>query len=77
MAKTQVVFCPKCKRPVEAADYFSSGGISDWRIESAGIGIVCPRCGYRGLPLSMDIEGIEKKSRKGSGKSKKRKEKSE
>ncbi len=68
MAKTQVVFCPKCKRPVEAADYFSSGGISDWRIESAGIGIVCPRCGYQGLPLSMDIEGIGKKNTEESGK---------
>lgn len=56
----KVTFCPKCKKPVEARDYFTSGGRSDWRVESAGTTIRCSKCDYPGPPLELTVEEYTK-----------------
>jgi len=64
LASDKVVFCPKCKKPVEARDYFSSGGLSDWRIESTGSMIRCSGCEYFGPPLEATLEQYKKLHKK-------------
>ena len=59
--KKETVICPKCKKPVEAKDYFSSNGISDWRVESIGVKIVCSKCDYSGLPISINKHKAEER----------------
>lgn len=57
---SRIVFCPKCKKPVEAKDYFSMGGVSDWRVEGAGTMIRCPKCDYSGPPVEATLEEYKK-----------------
>lgn len=49
----EVYFCPKCKKKVEAKDYFATAGLSDWRADTPGVNIRCsnPKCNYEGPPL--------------------------
>jgi len=54
-----VIFCPKCKKPVQASEYFTREGLSDWRVESVGITINCSNCGYSGLPIQLSIENYK------------------
>jgi len=56
----EVNICPKCKKIVEAAEYFSKDGLSDWRVESIGITIACSKCGYSGLPIQISVKDIKK-----------------
>jgi hypothetical protein len=60
LASDKIIFCPKCKKPVEAKDYFSTSGLSDWRVESAGGLIRCSECDYSGPPLEATLEGYKK-----------------
>jgi hypothetical protein len=60
MVSDKLVFCPKCKKPVEARDYFSTDGVSDWRVEGTGTFIRCQKCGYSGPPLEAPIEDYKK-----------------
>jgi phage FluMu protein Com len=60
MKSKKVVFCPKCKKTVEAKDYFTTSGASDWRVESIGVTIRCSKCSYSGLPLETTPENYKK-----------------
>ncbi len=60
MASKRITFCPKCLKPVEAKEYFSTRGMSDWRADTAGTTISCSKCGYSGLPVQADIEDYQK-----------------
>jgi hypothetical protein len=60
MASDKITFCPKCLKPVEAKEYFSAGGMSDWRVNSIGATISCSKCGYSGLPLQSSFEEYKK-----------------
>jgi len=62
MASGKVTFCPKCLKPVEAKEYVSTGGMSDWRAGFVGASttIVCSKCGYTGLPLQAGMKEYEK-----------------
>lgn len=64
MPLDKVRFCPKCLKPVEARDYFTSGGISSWRAESIGTTIECPKCGYSGPPVEVGLEDYKKLMKK-------------
>jgi len=60
MSSRKVTICPRCKRPVQASDYYSTTGISDWRIETVGVAIRCPDCDYFGPPVELGIEEFKK-----------------
>jgi len=62
MASGKVIFCPKCLKPVEAKEYVSRGGMSDWRAGFVGATtyIICSKCGYEGLPIQTTIEEYKK-----------------
>jgi hypothetical protein len=60
MPSDKITFCPKCLKPVEAKEYFSTGGMSDWRADSIGATINCSRCGYSGLPLQAGMRDYQK-----------------
>jgi len=60
MKDKKIVICPNCQKLVEAKEYFSSEGPSDWRVESIGVSIVCSKCDYSGLPLQLDEKNYEK-----------------
>ena len=49
----EIYFCPKCKKKIEAKDYFATAGLSDWRADTPGVNIRCsnPKCNYEGPPL--------------------------
>lgn len=64
MKDSKITFCPNCQKPIEAKEYFSKGGVSDWRVESVGITIVCSQCNYSGLPLTATMEDYEKIAKK-------------
>lgn len=59
-----VTFCPKCLKPVEAKEYFSTGGMSDWRVNSIGATIKCSKCGYSGPPIQLGMEEYRKLMKK-------------
>jgi hypothetical protein len=56
----KVIFCPKCMKPVEASEYFTREGLSDWRVESIGVTIRCSKCNYSGLPIQLPLEKYKK-----------------
>lgn len=56
----KVSFCPKCRKAVEAKEYFSTEGGSDWRVESVGTTIRCTKCGYSGPPAEASAEDFKK-----------------
>jgi len=60
MAARKILFCPKCLRPVQARDYFTTAGISDFRAETGGSAIKCPECNYSGPPVQATPEEYEK-----------------
>jgi hypothetical protein len=62
--KDKVTFCPKCLKPVEAKEFFSFGGMSDWRANTAGATIKCSNCGYSGLPIETSKKEYEKLMKK-------------
>lgn len=49
----EIYFCPKCKKKIEAKDYFATAGLSDWRADTPGVNIRCSnsKCNYEGPPL--------------------------
>lgn len=56
-----ITFCPKCKKSVEASEYFTTHGLSDWRVSFAGFAkIRCIKCGYYGLPLCASFKDYQK-----------------
>lgn len=56
-----ITFCPNCRKPVEANEYFTTDGVSDWRAAtSVGVTIRCTKCDYSGLALRASIEDYEK-----------------
>jgi hypothetical protein len=60
MASDRITFCPRCLKPVEAKEYFSTRGMSDWRADTPGMTISCSKCGYSGLPIQVGIEDYRK-----------------
>lgn len=56
MTEKTVVFCPKCKKSVEAKDYMDNFYL--------GMDSVLPRirckCSYRGLPISLPRDDYER-----------------
>ena len=60
MVSGKISFCPRCRNPVDAKDFYSSGGASDWRVEGVGASIVCPKCGYSGPPAEADSGEFKK-----------------
>jgi hypothetical protein len=65
MAIRKITFCPRCKKPVEAKDYFSSSGMSDWRSDGPGVNITCSECDYSGPPVQATPEEYRKLAGKG------------
>ena len=67
---TDIRICPRCKKPTEAKEYFTTLGMSDWRVETTGIVIECSKCGYRGLPVEVsprELEMLQKAEKKEDG----------
>jgi hypothetical protein len=56
MGGDSVLFCPRCRKPVEAKDYMDRFYL--------GFDSVLPRircaCGYSGLPVSLSCEDYRK-----------------
>ena len=60
MASQKITFCPRCREQLQAKDFFSSGGSSDWRSEGPGVNITCPKCDYSGPPAEATAEEYKK-----------------
>jgi uncharacterized CHY-type Zn-finger protein len=54
-----VIFCPKCKRPVTEGDY-DMDQLSQMGATSMATKINCSQCGYRGLPIEMSMKDYKK-----------------
>ncbi len=66
MSEKNVAFCPKCKSRIEAKDFFSRGGTSDWRVEGPGVNITCPKCNHSGPPAEATPAEYKKPAGKGN-----------
>ena len=53
-----IVFCPKCKRPVTEGDYVDQ--LAKPMEDTIMTKIVCTQCGYSGLPVEMDAKEYQK-----------------
>ncbi|VVC02526.1 Uncharacterised protein [Candidatus Bilamarchaeum dharawalense] len=55
---SKLVFCPKCRKPAEAADYLGNTAVVSL------LGSVLPtiscKCGYQGLPVNLPISEYNK-----------------
>jgi DNA-directed RNA polymerase subunit RPC12/RpoP len=49
-----IIACPKCKRPVTEGDY--NDQLSNTMEDSAITKILCPQCGYSGLPIELSMK---------------------
>ncbi len=49
-----VIVCPKCKRPVTETDY--NDQFANPMEDSAITKILCPNCGYSGIPIEMGMK---------------------
>jgi hypothetical protein len=65
MVSRKITFCPRCKAPLDANAFFSSGGLSDWRAESIGVTVNCPKCNYSGPPAEATPDEYRKLAGKG------------
>ena len=54
-----VIFCPKCKRPVTGGDY-DMDPLSLMGTTSMASKINCPQCGYRGMPIELSMKDYKK-----------------
>ncbi len=52
-----VIVCPKCKRPVTEADY--NDQFSNPMDDSMITKILCPNCGYAGIPIEMSMKAYQ------------------
>jgi uncharacterized protein YbaR (Trm112 family) len=53
--KDDVLVCPKCKRPVTEGDY-DMDSLSLMGATSLASKIICPQCGYNGMPIEMSMK---------------------
>lgn len=58
MSVSKIVFCPECKKPVEAKDYLNNSAVVAF-LDSVLPNIGCS-CGYNGLPLELPFKDYKK-----------------